>query len=134
MSRRTQFGWSIHDRVIQTVAGAQTAHDAYTNPGKDHNYWLHVGPEAIYPDLILCTPGTMTVSHLIEVETEDSVNDAESDQWAQYARVSGSFWLLVPFTALAAAQEICRRKRIAANFGQWWIERQQIRFNWLRAA
>ena len=131
MSRRTQFGRSIHDWVIEIVAAAQARHDTYTNPGHEHNYWLHIGEEAIYPDLILCTQGTTTVTHLIEVETADSVNEAESSQWAQYARGPGSFWLLVPSSSLAAAQQICWRKGIAANFGQWWVNDDSIQFQWL---
>lgn len=133
MSRRTQVGWSIHDRVIQTVAVAQTAHDTYTNPGQDHNCSVQIGWVTVYPDLILCRPSTMIVTHLFEVETVDSVTDTESVQWEQYPRGPGLFWLLVPHTALAAAQETCRRKRIAANFGRWWIDQQQIQFDWLRA-
>lgn len=134
MALRSAGTQSVHDGVIQVVAAAQTKHDAYTNPGQQHNCSVQVGRETVYPDLILCRPGTMTVDFLIEVETEDSVSEAEASQWATYARGPGSFWLLVPSSVLVAAQILCRRKGIAARFGTWWSDGFSVRFEWLRLA
>ncbi len=134
MRNRTSASQSTHDRVIADVAAVQQDYEALTNPGHDHNWSLPIGQETAFPDLILCGRGTRTVAHLIEVETEDSVTEAESDQWAMYARGPGQFWLLVPSTSLALAQQICRRRGIVANFGRWWMDGWSIRFEWVTAA
>jgi hypothetical protein len=124
MSYRTSAGQTIHDRVIASVASAQTKHDALTNPGHEHNWSIHIGQETVFPDLLLCE----------RVNRTDSVNEAESDQWATYARGPGQFWLLVPSTSLALAQQICRRGRIVTKFGRWWMNGWAIRFEWVSAA
>jgi hypothetical protein len=80
MSYRTSAGQTTHDRVIADVAAAQNRHQVLTNPGHEHKWSIQTGQETVFPDLLLCKPGTRTVVHLIEVETEDSVNEAESDQ------------------------------------------------------
>lgn len=134
MSNRSSVGQSLHDRVIAEVAAAQREFEALTNPGPEHNWSIQIGQETVYPDLLLCQRPTRTVAHLIEVETEDSVNEAESEQWAVYARGPGKFWLLVPSSSLATAQQICRRQGITANFGRWWMDGWAIRFEWITAA
>jgi hypothetical protein len=134
MSYRTGSGQTIHDRVIAGVAAVQNRYDALTNPGHEHNWSIQIGQETVFPDVILCERGTRSVAHLIEVETADSVNEDESDQWATYARGPGQFWLLVPSTSLVLAQQICRRRSIDAHFGRWWIEGGSIRFEWVASA
>ena len=130
MRSRVRTAQSRHDQVIEAVASAQKKHDPYTNPGQEHNWSIRVDGEEVYPDVLLCNPGTKTVAHLIEVETEDSVNDAEAVQWATYSRGPGTFWLMVPHHKLAEAQRICRRYGIAALFGRWWINNGRIQFQW----
>lgn len=134
MSYRTSAGQAIHDRVIAYVAAAQKDYESLTNPGHEHNWSIQVGQQTLFPDLLLCNRGSRIVAHLIEVETEDSVTEAESYQWAVYARGPGRFWLLVPSTSLDLAQQICRRRSIVANFGQWWIDGWAIQFDWRRMA
>lgn len=133
MKSRTGSSQSLHDRVIRAVAAAQTEHDAHCNPGQDHNISVTIDGQTVYPDLVLCTRGTMTVAHLVEVETAESVTDTEAAQWAVYARGPGQFWLMVPSEQLATAQTVCRRKGIVAEFGRWWSGQQGIRFEWLGA-
>jgi len=125
---------SLHDRVIQAVATVQTEYDAHCNPGQEHNVSVEIDGQDVYPDLVLCQRGTMTVAHLVEIETGESVTDNEAAQWAQYARGPGQFWLLVPSEQLATAQAICRRRGIAAEFGRWWVGLQGIGFEWLQPA
>lgn len=133
MAFRSGVRESVHGQVIQVVAAAQNKHDAYTNLGHQHNCSVQIGRETVYPDLVLCRPRTMTVDYLIEVETDESVTEAESMQWVTYARGPGSFWLLIPSSALATAQALCRRKGIVANFGCWWDDGLSVRFEWLQA-
>lgn len=134
MSYRTSSGQATHDRVIANVAAAQKDYEVLTNPGHEHKWSIQIGQETVFPDLILCGRGTRTVAHLIEVETEDSVNETESDQWAVYARGPGKFWLLVPAASLAHAQQICRRRGVDTCLGRWWADGWAIRFEWLNAA
>ncbi|HUT09829.1 MAG TPA: hypothetical protein VMY42_04990 [Thermoguttaceae bacterium] len=124
---------SIHDRVIRAVAAARTEYDAHCNPGQEHNVSVTIDGQTVYPDLVLYQRGTMTVVHLVEVETAESVADTEAAQWAQYARGPGQLWLLVPTDQLATAQVICRRRSITAEFGRWWSGPQGIAFEWLQA-
>ena len=135
MKNRTTSSQSVHDRVIRAVAAAQTEYNAHCNPGQEHNVSVTIAGQAVYPDLVFCRRGTMTVALLVEVETAESVTDTEAAQWAQYAQGPGQFWLLVPHDRLIAVQAICRREGIAARLGQWWwTEDRQIAFEWLQAA
>jgi len=75
MKSRIASSQSFHDRVIQAVATVQTEYDAHRNPGQEHNVSVRIDGQDVYPDLPLCPPGTMTVAHLVEVETAESVNE-----------------------------------------------------------
>jgi hypothetical protein len=134
VNSRTTPSQSIHDRVIEAVGASQSNHDTYENPNQQKNVSVTIDGQDVYPDLVLCKRGSMTVTHLIEVETAESITDAESEQWAQYARGPGQFWLLVPHDQLKTAMAICRRKGIACNFGQWSRGLQGIHFKWLEDA
>jgi hypothetical protein len=133
MRNRVPASQSLHDRVIQTIKASQTKHDTYTNPSQEHNVSVGIGREVIYPDLVLTKLRTMTIEHLIEVETAESVTDAESSQWALYAQGPGTFWLIVPARQLAAAQTICLRKGVRARFGKWSTDNGRIHFEWLQS-
>lgn len=119
---------SIHDRVIRAVASAQITFEVLTNPGHEHNWSVAIGQERVFPDLLLCAGRERQVTHLIEVETVESVSDEESSQWRAYASGPGTFWLLVPAESLGAARAICLRRGIPANFGLWWLEHGEVRF------
>lgn len=132
MGNRFAPSQSLHDRVIQAIKATQEKHDTYTNPGQEQNISVRIGQEDVHPDLVLCKPNTMTVEHVIEVETEESVTEAESAQWGRYSRGPGKFWLMVPTNQLTTAQAICRRKGIASGFGKWWAENGKILFDWVQ--
>lgn len=54
-----------------------------------------------------------------EVETSDSVTEAESRQWLDYARLGvQSFYVVAPRTKIAAAAAICARNGIKVT--QFW--------------
>jgi hypothetical protein len=131
MGYRSGSSQSDHDRVIQVVAAAQGGFATFINPDGLHNTFVEIAGQRVYPDLILCTPGTKIIQHLIEVETAESVTDDESGQWALYAQGPGQFWLMVPSTSLDSAQEICRHRLISARFGRWWVGSARIEFGWV---
>ena len=70
----------IHDNVIDRVVSALNPanYRALTNKGVQKNW--RVGTE--YPDVIVTSPSNGTVVFIIEVETQESVNEDEAkNQW-----------------------------------------------------
>lgn len=130
---RNLMSQSLHDAVVQAVAKSSTGHIAHQNPGREHNYAIQIGAKTLYPDVVLIGINSNKIEFLVEVETSDSVTEAESAQWAWYAKGPGGLCLLVPTESLAAAQAICRRKGISAGFGHWWRQGNEIRFEWQKS-
>jgi hypothetical protein len=125
MARRTPQAQSEHDSIVALSArsyGSTAAANGYgvdTNPNGQKN--RSVGPDgnARYPDVIMWKPespgSTRGIAEVIEeIETGDSVTEAEASQWADYASLNVRvFNLVVPNAKKQAALELIRRKGIS---------------------
>lgn len=109
-----------HDSVIQTAYNNldKINHRVYTNPNQQKNTSI----DGQYPDIIITTANDNTVKFVIEVETSDSVNNNEVQQWRTYSQLGGTFYLLVPFACKALAELLCRQNSIKARFGTYRLQ------------
>ena len=99
MAFRQHLAQNEHDSVIQAAHNNldKINHRVYTNPNQQKNTNIN----GHYPDLIITPINDNTVKFTIEVETADSVNNAEVHQWRTYSQLGGTFYLLVPYATLA---------------------------------
>jgi hypothetical protein len=120
MAIRNYISQNEHDSVIQSAYNNldKLNHRVYTNPNQQKNTSIN----GHYPDLIITLANDNTVKFVIEVETTDSVNNAEVHQWRTYSQLGGIFYLLVPFTSKALAELLCRQNGIKARFGTYRIQ------------
>jgi len=123
---------TLHDRIIQIVASANNeTFEVHTNPSSNKNWFISEGEEKYFPDVILLPKGASRSTIIIEVETDESVNEEHAgDQWEPYARLGRKFYLLVPSGCLSNAKTICYWKGIGAHFGEYWWDgtRWAVRF------
>jgi hypothetical protein len=108
-----------HDKVVIESAKtywklAQEGYKVDVNPDGEQN--RSVGKDN-YPDVIVWKPsnpgsdsGTATI--IEEIETSDSVNDSEAEQWITYAGLGIKFILVVPKGSVVSVNEIIKRKKI----------------------
>lgn len=118
MANRFPLNQSEHDNVIQAAYNGldKTNHDIYINPGQIKN----TSVAGYYPDIIITNKGETTVKFIIEVETADSINKNEVNQWQNYStKISGTFYLLVPYEYRNIAETLCRQNGIKARFGTY---------------
>ena len=126
MSRRFQ---SEHDKVVRASAntyGKKIAEGCQVgiNPGSEHNVYLGGEGNPRYPDVVVWRPrspgaSSGTAEIIEEIETADSVTEAEADQWVDYgALFSGRFFLVVPAGWERHALSIVRKK--GARVSQIW--------------
>ena len=122
MAYRAPQNAALHDRVIQAAASRldSTNYDVYTNPGSYKN--ISIGDN--YPDIVLTRKGELTVQFIIEVETADSITQAEaSQQWRKYAtEIKASFYILVPLHSKQLAVTLCKQIGISARFGTYSLD------------
>jgi hypothetical protein len=118
---------TLHDRIIQIVASANTeTFEVRTNPSSEKNWFISEGSEKYFPDVILLPKGSSRSTIIIEVETDESVNEEHAgEQWEPYARLGRKFYLLVPSSSLTNAKTICDRQGIPAHFGEYWWDGTQ---------
>lgn len=108
-----------HDIVVAESAktyweSVQAGNKVDINPDGEHH--RSVGKEN-YPDVIVWKPNQPDsdfgmVIVIEEIETSESVNEVESDQWATYADIGVKFILIVPKESVPLANGIIRRKKI----------------------
>lgn len=118
MANRFPANQSEHDNVIQAAYNGldKTGHDVYINPGQTKN----TSVAGYYPDIIITNKGDNKVKFIIEVETADSINQNEVEQWINYStKISGTFYLLVPYASKNVAESLCRQNGIKARFGTY---------------
>lgn len=113
---------TLHDKIIEVVASANTNEfEVRTNPDGQKNWLIRDGKAEYYPDVILVPKGSRRSTIIIEVETDESVNEDHAlEQWVPYSKLGRKFYLLVPSGSSEGAKAICRRRGITAHFGQYW--------------
>jgi len=113
---------TLHDKIIEIVAVANSAtFEVRTNPSSEKNWYIDASSERHFPDIILLPKGSSRSTIIIEVETDESVNEEHArEQWVSYANLGRTFYLLVPAGSLPSAKIICHRNNIPARFGQYW--------------
>ncbi|HUV03561.1 MAG TPA: hypothetical protein VMX94_00470 [Armatimonadota bacterium] len=102
MATRTLNAQSEHDAIIAAIAGIyqRNGFEVWTNPGSSQNQRFN----GMYPDVIVKLKNQNSY-YILEVETGDSVNDSEVQQWTTY-RTLFNFTLVVPAQALATAETL----------------------------
>ena len=128
MAFRNYISQNEHDSVIQAAYNNldKLNHKVYTNPNQQKITSIN----GHYPDLIITPANDNTVKFTIEVETSDSVNNAEVHQWRTYSQLGGTFYLLVPFASKALAELLCRQNGIKARFGTYRFQNGRYIINY----
>ena len=128
MAIRNYISQNEHDNVIQAAYNNldKLNHRVYTNPNQQKN----TSVKGHYPDLIITPVNDNTVKFTIEVETGDSVNNAEVNQWRTYSKLGGTFYLLVPFASKTMAELLCRQNGIKVRFGTYRIQNGRYIINY----
>lgn len=133
------FDRSEHDRIVR--ASATTYGDMVSkgykvsiNPGGEKNQF--VGPEfnPCYPDVVVWIPDSFgstkgKAAIIEEIETADSVNDLEAEQWKDYGSLGVKFLLVVPNGYCQSALRLINKN--GANVSELWYyfyERDNIKF------
>jgi hypothetical protein len=109
-----------HDNVIQAAYNNldKVNYRVYTNPNQQKNTSIN----GHYPDIIITAANENTAKFVIEVETSESVNNIEVQQWKTYSHLGGTFYLLVPYSSKALAELLCLQNGIKARFGTYRIQ------------
>jgi hypothetical protein len=109
-----------HDNVIQAAFNNldKVNHKVYINPNQQKNTSIN----GSYPDLIITPINDNSVKFIIEVETADSINNGEVQQWKTYSHLGGIFYLLVPYASKNLAELLCHQNSIKARFGTYRIQ------------
>lgn len=122
MAQRNFYNQLTHDSVVRASRDtySELANQGYMisiNPAQEHNQYVG-GANKLYPDLIVWRPNandrsTGTAIIIEEVETEDSVNEIEAQQWVAYGKLNISqFRLIVPTQKAADALRIVQQYNI----------------------
>jgi hypothetical protein len=113
MAKRPLQAQMEHDSVIADRAGLWEGDNrcskTWTNPDGEQNASYELNGKKLYPDIIVKLEDQNGIKIVLEeVETADSVNQSEVQQWKDYAVLKkGFFNLLVP------ADEITEAKKLA---------------------
>jgi len=120
MTQRINSVQNFHDKVIEIAANnLRKNFKVFTNPGTDKI--TQVGD--LYPDIILTPLDKNSVSFIIEVETTDSVTAHEAfNQWLDYSKIGGTFYLLVPKDSRSLAETLCKQYSIQVKFATYWVD------------
>lgn len=99
-----------HDRIIRLLQGRyKRKFTVGLNIGSDLTVPVGAGADALYPDLVLTSPGSgRKLLGVVEVETAESVNQLEAmAQWVRLGRLPVDFALYVPASAATVARRLC---------------------------
>ena len=108
-----------HDTLLDMVARKIKipVWELITNPAAEQNagvpYPSESGQAVAYPDIVAYERFTKRLAAVGEVETEDSVTDAEAEEeWRLYTHLAPKFFLYLPKELEQEAQRLLRKHRI----------------------
>jgi len=124
MGERHKDYQTLHDLIIQTAFNNldKINHDVYINPNSQKN----TSVSGLYPDIIITEKGIKDVKFIIEVETQDSINQNEIPQWEEFSKLGGHFYLLVPKNMKDTAEILCRQNNIKARVGTYSVDNSNV--------
>lgn len=118
--RRSPDNWSVHDKVIAKIKAWKEGQGRYvvTNPGQEKNSEGSVkrDDQTVYPDVVVRPKKGEPIDGLYEVETPDSIDEEEADQWKTYNAGKSSFYLVVPGGYVQKAKDLIRGFTIAGFY------------------
>ena len=107
-SRDEQF---LHDWVISKIKEkySRLYKEVHTNPGEEKNFEF----KGYYPDVVFVNYGQIML--IAEVETQETINEEEVQEWRELSNLGTQLMLLVPKELQNAARDICWKNGIAAK-------------------
>lgn len=115
---RKSINKSYHDKVLRDIAKIrfdEIKYDVITNPSEEKKGWVFgPGDEKLYPDIIVLEKGygRRNAIFIGEIETSDTINENEAEQWEKYANTKIPFYLYVPSGYVKATTDILMEKNI----------------------
>ena len=101
----------LHDWVIRKIKDkySRLYKEVHTNPGDEKGFEF----KGHYPDVVFVNYGQVVL--IAEVETEETINQEEVEEWKQLSSLGVQLVLLVPKEMQSAARDICWKSGIAAR-------------------
>lgn len=111
MEKRNKEEQTIHDWLIKEVKESllKRYKKVYINPSDEKNKEVN----GFFPDVVVESHGV--VVEIYEIETENTVNDEEADEWMKLSKLPAKLTILVPASRLKKAREIAWDKKIASK-------------------
>lgn len=108
---------TLHDRAVKDIALKRfdgIKYDVYTNPDGEKNAYVGAESNPLYADIIVLEKGygRRTAIAIGEIETADTINENEADQWAEYTATKIPFYLYVPAGQAQATINVLNKKGI----------------------
>jgi hypothetical protein len=128
-----------HDKVVEASASTysqltQQGYQVTTNPGNQHNRYVGVDPQ-LFPDVIVWKPDQTNPNKgqaiiIEEIETSETVNQNEVDQWRGFAALGVSkFILIVPANNASEAHRLVQLNNIrVTEIWYYTIQNNQVYF------
>jgi hypothetical protein len=107
-----------HDLVVEAAAeqfGRSKKYQIHANPGSEKN----AAVSHQYPDIIVTERGANKVKFIIEVETANSLDGSEVNQWRTFARLGPPLYLLAPHLAMPLVQRLCTAAGVKCHHGYY---------------
>ena len=101
----------LHDWVTRKLKEkySRLYKEVHINPGDERNYDV----KGYFPDAVFINYGQVVM--IIEVETQDTVNEKEISEWKELSNLGVQLVLLVPKEFQNAARDLCWNNGLAAK-------------------
>jgi hypothetical protein len=110
----------LHDWVIRSIKDkyGRLYKEVHINPGDEKNFEF----KGRYPDAVFVNYGQVVL--IVEVETRETVNEGEVEEWKDLSGLGVKLSIVVPKDMQNSAREICWKCGLAGkvNIGYFGVE------------
>jgi hypothetical protein len=88
------------------------AWEVFCNVGERKERGIRIGPNVLYPNIVVLKMDSSEVVGVGVVETEETIDPQSANRWQMLSKAFPSFWLYIPKSKLEETRKLLQERKI----------------------
>jgi hypothetical protein len=94
--------------------------EVFSNVGERRERGIRIGPNVLYPNIVVLKMDSSEVIGVGVVETEETIDPQSANKWQMLSKAFPSFWLYIPKSKLEETRKLLQERKIKKVLIRTW--------------
>jgi hypothetical protein len=94
--------------------------EVFSNVGERRERGIRIGPNVLYPNIVVLKMDSSEVIGVGVVETEETIDPQSANKWQMLSKAFPSFWLYIPKSKLEETHKLLQERKIKKVLIRTW--------------